>query len=1230
MTKIPTHIFVYIIFSLQLFVCANNSVNISLTQKAFSGKGVTNVDLSAHGDLDWAAWDGGASAPNQTMSSGGGFVSFSAIGSTSFAVGNFDSANNYTWTNGAPTSIGSSTLSGSASIANTGDGVRLVVSVANAGDYQLKFYASTYDLNLDATASLSSAGIQDVVNGSYVANAIQRYEYTIDFSTQGSDTLSLDLVKNGGGQAIFAHEAFSLKTLTTVPPPIQKTHETIFINVDGTETVETIHEGGIAVPPSGVSTADKTFTGWPNVKPASQDVTYTALYTDKSGAGNYVDVFMATGQSNAFWPVDPESSGSEGLYYYGKGVEDVLANSGLFSDPVVVIDGEPGEQISNWHDGSSPQWIYKKQFFGTYDNTTAKLQAKLAQIISEGGVPRFRGLFWFQGESDGVGTPPYQNNTCEFNYANRWRGLLNQVEADLQDMGLVSDQYKFVMNTVGNSGEGINTALMNISNGDSKGVLFDTQVAPYRTNFSDIHGYDHDAVGQANVQLFINTFITSPPPITTYSIKFINVDGSQVSTTVNAGEVPVPPEGVDTDIRSFLSWPSISNAYSDATYTALYILKDGGSKISINLNQEGYIGPGLNDVNLTDHGNLDWAAWDGGAQVPNQSMLDGVGFGGIEAIASATFSSGAFESENNYVWSNGDPSELDCSVLAGRASFNAIGDGVRLTVNVSDEGNYQVKFYASTYDLNLKATASLASAGVTEELSCNYVSSNLERYEYTIDFRTEGADTFFLDISKISGTDIFAHEAFSFKKVTLPTPATSSYEIIFVNVDGSTSTQLVDEGWVAVPPAGVDTDDKIFRAWPEILPAVENVTYTALYDYNQYTVTFDLGIASLESGELVQTVTHGGSAQAPEIIVPISHNFVDWSADFLNITGDLTVVAQFAIKNYNVSFDLGAGTRIGGGELSQSIAYGSGAVEPSINPPNGYAHTGWDLAFDNITADLTVTALYESKQLQLSSLTMTNPSSHTLTWTALDNTAYYYLAVGTSEGMDDLYGMYLDSDVTTVDLNLSGYENVYVRLWTYANGEWHIEDSVITDPNFAPANASFTSYTGDASELTIKWNRSTYDGWYYIQLVNKFTLEVEWSDYFARTSAEALVGAVSQPLDYYEVHIWSYDMNLGQWNQDIKDLATSENQAATYSSHGLDGTSLTLNWNQSNYLGWYYIELERISDGAFIDGSYFDWNVDSGVFDITGTLVNDIRVRIWTYNADLGEWNSSQSDLNTP
>ena len=54
---------------------------------------------------------------------------------------------------------------------------------------------------------------------------------------------------------------------------------------------------------------DKSFTSWPTVAPATADATYTALYEDiVTGGGNIIDVFMATGQSNAAWPWDSVNS----------------------------------------------------------------------------------------------------------------------------------------------------------------------------------------------------------------------------------------------------------------------------------------------------------------------------------------------------------------------------------------------------------------------------------------------------------------------------------------------------------------------------------------------------------------------------------------------------------------------------------------------------------------------------------------------------------------------------------------------------------------------------------------------------------------------------------------------------------------------------------------------------------------------------------------------------------
>jgi|GEM_PF-1191125 len=216
--------------------------------------------------------------------------------------------------------------------------------------------------------------------------------------------------------------------------------------------------------------------------------------------GADVDVFIATGQSNAYWPVNRDGEVVTGTYEFGNGVKDALVASGLFSNPAVVIDGQPGQEIAQWYENGTPQWLYQKQFFGTYASTTAGLEAKINEIIANGDTPRFRGVFWFQGESDGEAAG--QSNTSEAVYTARWNGILTQLAADLG-----SSDFNFVMNTVGNSGTRINTTLTNITNADSRGVLFDTQVAPYRTNSEDIHGYDHYAVGQANAQLFIDTFM---------------------------------------------------------------------------------------------------------------------------------------------------------------------------------------------------------------------------------------------------------------------------------------------------------------------------------------------------------------------------------------------------------------------------------------------------------------------------------------------------------------------------------------------------------------------------------------------------------------------------------------------------------------------------------------------------------------------------------------------------
>ena len=69
-----------------------------------------------------------------------------------------------------------------------------------------------------------------------------------------------------------------------------------------------------------------------------------------------------------------------------------------------------------------------------------------------------------------------------------------------------------------------------------------------------------------------------------------------------------------------------------------------------------------------------------------------------------------------------------------------------------------------------------------------------------------------------------------------------------------------------------------------------------------------------------------------------------------------------AATTHAVTFALGDhGSHAGGGALVQEVADGAAAFAPEVTPEPGWLFTGWDHAFDNITTDLTVNALYQAK-----------------------------------------------------------------------------------------------------------------------------------------------------------------------------------------------------------------------------------------------------------------------------
>ncbi|MDA8959381.1 PEP-CTERM sorting domain-containing protein [Akkermansiaceae bacterium] len=205
-----------------LLTCAESAtLSVSLGQSTDNGTtGGTAIDLTTEGDTDWGIWQNTNLALSSSMAGGSGFTSFTYLGAAADQGATFGNPQNgYSWTNGTPNATGSGvTQAARADLNAVGAGVRLTIDVAAAGAYQLKFYTTTFDVNLDATASLVTGGVSDTAIGSYVPNSLEKYEYTVDFATDGADTLNLDVVRSGGGLNILAVEAFTLST-STIPEP---------------------------------------------------------------------------------------------------------------------------------------------------------------------------------------------------------------------------------------------------------------------------------------------------------------------------------------------------------------------------------------------------------------------------------------------------------------------------------------------------------------------------------------------------------------------------------------------------------------------------------------------------------------------------------------------------------------------------------------------------------------------------------------------------------------------------------------------------------------------------------------------------------------------------------------------------------------------------------------------------------------------------------------------------
>lgn len=167
-------------------------------------------------------------------------------------------------------------------------------------------------------------------------------------------------------------------------------------------------------------------------------------------------------------------------------------------------------------------------------------------------------------------------------------------------------------------------------------------------------------------------------------------------------------------------------------------------------------------------------------------------------------------------------------------------------------------------------------------------------------------------------------------------------------------------------------DEQNATAYDFNTPVTENITLTAKWNINKYTVTFNsYGGSKVDP----QVVEYGLYAQEPEEPTLKGFTFAYWYLDDENeaydfdttpITEDITLTAKWEINKFKVTFDTDGGEPI---PDDQFVEWGLFVEEPTTEPTKtGYTFDGWYLGDEKydfsaaVEQNITLTAKWEAKK----------------------------------------------------------------------------------------------------------------------------------------------------------------------------------------------------------------------------------------------------------------------------
>ncbi|MBI5021666.1 MAG: InlB B-repeat-containing protein [Ignavibacteriales bacterium] len=242
-----------------------------------------------------------------------------------------------------------------------------------------------------------------------------------------------------------------------------------------------------------------------------------------------------------------------------------------------------------------------------------------------------------------------------------------------------------------------------------------------------------------------------------------------------------------------------------------------------------------------------------------------------------------------------------------------------------------------------------------------------------------------------------------------------------------------------------------------------NVSVTANFAINTYTLTYTAGSNGTITGTLSQTVSYGGNGTQVTAVPNTGYHFINWSDGMLtaartenNVIANVSVTANFAINTYTLTYTVGSNGTITG-TLSQTVNYGGNGAQVTAVPNTGYHFVNWSDGVltaarteTNVRANVSVTANFAINTYTLtytagSNGTITGTISQTVNYggngtqvTAVPNTGYHF--VNWSDGV-----LTAARTETNVQANVSVTANFAINTYTLTVNVTH--GSVIKNPD---------------------------------------------------------------------------------------------------------------------------------------------------------------------------------------